>query len=110
MRLPASVVLTGLALCSALGEARAETPTTSALAAEAAEVRALTPPALLLEGAPRLHVALPESREARGHTTALAFDLSFQVLRLAVHGDGTPGLSTFLGTSTTTLGGFRLRF
>ena len=29
---------------------------------------------------------------------------------LAVHGDGQPGLSTFLGTSTAALGGFRLRF
>jgi hypothetical protein len=40
----------------------------------------------------------------------LTLDLSALVLRRAVHGDYRPGLSAYLGTSTTSLGGLRLRF
>jgi hypothetical protein len=105
---------TTLALCAALGQARAEndgaTSTRVAEVSPVAELFPLTPPALLggLVMVPR-HVELPEGR-ARPATTALSLDLSLSYLRLAVHGDGTPGLSTFLGTSTAALGGFRLRF
>jgi hypothetical protein len=40
----------------------------------------------------------------------LSLDLSLRYLRLAVHGDYRAGLLPFLGTSTTSLGGLRLRF
>lgn len=40
----------------------------------------------------------------------LSLDLSLRYLRLAVHGDHRAGLLPFLGTSTTSLGGLRLRF
>ncbi|MDB4981155.1 MAG: hypothetical protein JWM82_1907 [Myxococcales bacterium] len=106
-----SVVLAGFALCVALGEARAENDEASTDGAiEIAALPSLTPPALLrgLAPPPR-HVTLPDGRAARD-PSALSLDLSLSYLRLAVHGDGTPGLSTFLGTSTTALGGFRLRF
>ena len=106
-----SVVLAGLALCGALGTARAqndEAPTD--VATEIAALPSLTPPALLRGPAPPpRHIALPDGPAARA-TSALSLDLSLSYLRLAVHGDGTPGLSTFLGTSTMALGGFRLRF
>jgi hypothetical protein len=39
-----------------------------------------------------------------------SLDLSLRYLRLAVHGDHRAGLLPFLGTSTTSLGGLRLRF
>lgn len=44
------------------------------------------------------------------HPLKLSLDASMSYLRLAVHGDGKPGLAPFLGTSTEALGGFRLRF
>lgn len=46
----------------------------------------------------------------RLHPLRLSLDLGAGVLRLAVHGDHRPGLAPFLGTSTTSLGGLRLRF
>jgi hypothetical protein len=39
-----------------------------------------------------------------------SLDLSLRYLRLAVHGDYREGLLPFLGTSTASLGGLRLRF
>lgn len=40
----------------------------------------------------------------------LSLDLSLRYLGLAVHGDHRAGLLPFVGTSTTSLGGLRLRF
>jgi hypothetical protein len=113
VRSRSTAIFTALALGFALGDARAEnddaTSTRQGMA-EGVERLALTPPTLLrgLVPPPR-HVELPDDR-ARRETRSLSLDLSLSYLRLAVHGDGTPGLSTFLGTSTTSLGGFRLRF
>jgi hypothetical protein len=111
VRLRSSAIFTGLALCIALGHARADNDAPASAATSAFAALRLTPPALLRGIAPPArHVGLPESRAARPRAVALSLDLSFSYLRLAVHGDGTPGLSTFLGTSTTSLGGLRLRF
>jgi hypothetical protein len=112
MRSRSAAILLGLALCTARGEARAENDAaTAAGTADVSRFLRLAPPALLREGAPPArHVALPGSDEARARAAALSLDLSLSYLRLAVHGDHTPGFSTFLGTSTAALGGFRLRF
>jgi len=111
VRLRSSAMFTGLALCIALGQARAENDEPASAPTITGDAIRLTPPALLRAlASPARHVALPESRDARRHAGVLSLDLSFSYLRLAVHGDGSPGLSTFLGTSTTSLGGFRLRF
>jgi hypothetical protein len=111
VRLRSSAIFTGLALSIALGQARAENDEPASAPTITVDATRLTPPALLRGIAPpALHVALPESRAARPRAGALSLDLSFSYLRLAVHGDGAPGVSTFLGTSTTSLGGFRLRF
>jgi hypothetical protein len=113
VRSRSTAIFTALALCFALGRAHGENDDAASTrpgVTEAAERLSLTPPTLLrgLVPPPR-HVELPVDR-ARRETTSLSLDLSLSYLRLAVHGDGTPGLSTFLGTSTTSLGGFRLRF
>jgi hypothetical protein len=112
MRSRSAAIFLGLALGTALGDARAENDaSTSAPAAGVSRLLPLAPPALLREGAPpERHVALPGSNDARPRADSLSLDLSLSYLRLAVHGDHTPGLSTFLGTSTAALGGFRLRF
>ena len=76
----------------------------------------LAPPALFRDVAPQklvIHVDVqPKSHDASPHPFALgpATHLSLKYLWLAVHGDGQAGFSTFLGISTASLGGFRLRF
>lgn len=73
-------------------------PTSAASALHHLQLAALNP-------TPRnLHVAPPTG------PVLLSLDLSLRYLRLAVHGDYRAGLLPFLGTSTTSLGGLRLRF
>jgi hypothetical protein len=89
------------------------------------EARAEDAPVRTLDWLPRLRaptwLAAPGPRpsgtdlQARRAGTALhplklSLDASMSYLRLAVHGDGRPGLAPFLGTSAASLGGFRLRF
>ena len=85
---------------------------------------ALTPPPLLADPGPAAganaphHLQLgPPNPTSRGPHVAepagpvlLSLDLSLRYLQLAVHGDYRAGLLPFLGTSTSTLGGLRLRF
>jgi hypothetical protein len=85
---------------------------------------ALTPPVLLadphLAGGPsnlhqqHLSAPNPTARSLRLPEPAgpvlRGLDLSLRYLRLAVHGDYREGLWPFLGTSTASLGGLRLRF
>jgi hypothetical protein len=63
--------------------------------------------------APHRHPGLDlEARASnqQAHPLRLSLDLGVSVLKLAVHGDYRPGLAPFLGTSTTSLAGLRLRF
>jgi hypothetical protein len=55
-------------------------------------------------------IAPPTTHLLAPHRLAPPVELSLHFVRLAVHGDGQAGLSTFVGTSTASLGGFRLRF
>jgi hypothetical protein len=85
---------------------------------------ALTPPSLLVDPGPaagpnklhHLQWAPPNTspRNLRAAEPAgpvlLSLDLSLRYLQLAVHGDYRAGLLPFLGTSTTSLAGLRLRF
>jgi len=85
---------------------------------------ALTPPSLLVDPGPvagpnKLHHlqwaspnTSPRNLRAAEPTgpVLLSLDLSLRYLRLAVHGDYRAGLLPFLGTSTTSLAGLRLRF
>lgn len=85
---------------------------------------ALTPPPLLTDLGPAAgasaphHLQLgppsptpgsPRVAEPAG-PVLLSLDLSLRYLQLAVHGDYRAGLLPFLGTSTSSLGGLRLRF
>jgi hypothetical protein len=104
-------VLWGCALALyAAGVARAE---------EASAPEPEAPPPLQLEAPDLRHAAAPlhagldlAARDAAPglHPLRLSLDLGVTMLRLAVHGDYRPGLAPFLGTSTTSLGGLRLRF
>jgi hypothetical protein len=72
----------------------------------------LTPPAVLGHVSSRSpHVDLgPKHVGEHRHPLHLSLDLGASYLRLAVHGDYKAGLAPFLGTTTSSLGGFRLRF
>jgi hypothetical protein len=89
--------------------------------AQHGEVEQAPPPWPLKLAAPDLrHALVPHPHpgldlEARAssqqpHPLRLSLDLGVSVLKLAVHGDYRPGFAPFLGTSTTSLGGLRLRF
>lgn len=89
-------------------------------AARAHEEEPPPPWALRLEAPDLRHTLVPHRHpgldlEARAsnqqtHPLRLSLDLGVNVLKLAVHGDYRPGFAPFLGTSTTSLGGLRLRF
>jgi hypothetical protein len=114
--------VTAALLLFALGEARAESarPDEECPAARdlptAVEPRlTLAPPALLHDVAPQ-HFAndgiagRAKTHDATPHPFGPVTHLSLKVLWLAVHGDGQAGFSTFLGFSSASFGGLRLRF
>ena len=75
------------------------------------ELFELTPPTLLAEQPAPPPTLLGAMRFGPARSPALlTLDLSIHYLHLAVHGDKRPGLSPFLGTSTSAFAGLRLRF
>lgn len=89
-------------------------------AARARDDEPAPPWALRLEAPDLRHALVPQRHPAldlevrafnqQAHPLRLSLDLGVSVLKLAVHGDYRPGFAPFLGTSTTSLAGLRLRF
>lgn len=108
VRLPRVLWVLALSLV-AMGAARAQEeevpPPAWALKLDAPELRY----ALVPHRHPGLDLAARASNQ-QTHPLRLSLDLGVNVLKLAVHGDYRPGFAPFLGTSTTSLGGLRLRF
>jgi hypothetical protein len=106
-------VLSALLLVAPAAHAEEDAP--PAVAPNAPWRIALRPPDLGRDVAPKasgldLSALRERSSPAHTHPLRLSLDLSVAALRLAVHGDYKPGFAAFLGTSTASLGGLRLRF